>query len=111
LNPEKGCAMTLEELEKISDEELAIICNAIPRDLDTETLCKLEFDRRTRIKDNEYYVQRLEVQHQLNTQLVKEQVKWVKYSAIITASATILAALLGWYLGKESQELKTNDSY
>lgn len=50
--------------------------------------------------------QNIELQNQKNTELVEKQVRWVKFSAFITAGATLLAAILGWYLGKENQKTK-----
>lgn len=69
-------------------------------------IAEKEWQRRERIEQHENNKNEIELQHQKNTELVKEQVKWVKISAIVTATATILAALLGWYLADKSQGLK-----
>ena len=74
---------------------------------DPSSIAQLVYEEKMVQKQNEYVKEQIELQHQKNIELVNRQLKWVKFSAVITASATILAALLGWYLGKENQELRT----
>ncbi|MDO8446428.1 MAG: hypothetical protein Q7T53_10075 [Deltaproteobacteria bacterium] len=69
-------------------------------------LAQLVYEEKLMEQQDNYNKEQIELQHQKNTELVKEQVKWIKYSTLITASATIVAALLGWYLGQENQQLK-----
>ena len=96
----------VDTLKKMSDSELTKYQSGWKFGCESYLLADREWQRRERIKQHEFNKEELELQHQKNTELVKEQVKWVKYSAIVTGTATILAALLGWYLGRESQQLK-----
>jgi ABC-type proline/glycine betaine transport system permease subunit len=58
----------------------------------------------------EYTKQQIELQHIKNTELVNKQVRWITFSAIITAIATLSAVVLGWCLSelKSLQRLKSD---
>ncbi|MDD2310268.1 MAG: hypothetical protein PHH91_11870 [Desulfuromonadaceae bacterium] len=87
-------------------EDLSLNLSYSPLNSPDALLMRIVYEQKTMEKQDEYNKQQIELQHKRNTELVIEQVKWVKYSAIITALATIAAALLGWYLGREGQQLK-----
>lgn len=80
--------MADKDLTKLSNEELARMSTAVPRSLEIETLCKIEFERRAR-----------EDQHKLNIELLNAQTKMMKTSNAIIAVATVFAALLGAIVG------------
>jgi len=95
-----------DQYKDVPIEELAqSICGGYAAGSEHE-LKKLIYEQKTIERQFEHQKEQIELQHKRNTELVKEQVKWIKYSALITALATIAAALLGWYLGRESQQLK-----
>lgn len=87
-------------------KDLSLNLSGSPLNSPDSLLMRIVYEQKTMEKQDEFNKQQIELQHKRNTELVKEQVKWVKYSAVITALATIVAALLGWYLGRESQQLK-----
>lgn len=95
-----------EKYKKLSTDELAEIMGGREEIASKANIARLVYEERQMEQQDRYNKEQIELQHKLNIALVKEQVKWVKYSAVITAVATILAALLGWYLGQESHQLK-----
>jgi hypothetical protein len=76
-------------------EELAqSICGGYAAGSEFE-LKKLIYEQKVIERQFEYTKQQIELQHQKNTELVKDQVKWVKYSAVLTAISALTAAIAG----------------
>lgn len=69
-------------------------------------LKKLVYEQKMMEQQHEHNKLQIELQHQKNLELVDKQVRWIKFSAFLTAASTIIAAFFGWYLGQKSQERK-----
>jgi hypothetical protein len=71
---------------------------------------KLVYNKRMLEQQHEYTKQQIELQHIKNTELLSKQLRWIKFSAILTAIATLSAVVLGWYLSelKSLQRLKSD---
>jgi sterol desaturase/sphingolipid hydroxylase (fatty acid hydroxylase superfamily) len=73
-------------------------------------MAKFVYGERMLEQQYEYTKQQIELQHIKNTELVNKQVRWITFSAIITAIATLSAVVLGWCLSelKSLQRLKSD---
>jgi hypothetical protein len=92
----------LEKLKQETDEELiAIMCDYHE---EKRHLAKFIYENRCREREHEFNKAQIELQHQRNTELMNRQVKWIRFSAILTAIATLSAVVLGWYLSELKQE-------
>lgn len=80
---------------ELSIEELAQKIGDVAADSSLGRLMRIVYEQKVIKRQFEYNKQQIELQHQKNTELVKEQVKWVKCSAILTAVATLSAAIAG----------------
>ncbi len=67
-----------------------------------------EWQRRARLEQDQFTKANMERQNEINTSLVEKQVKWIKFSAILTAVATLAAGIAGslvtYMLTTESQK-------
>ena len=51
-------------------------------------------------QQHEYAKQQIELQHSKNEILLKRQLRWIKFSAILNAIALLAAVVLGWFLAE-----------
>jgi hypothetical protein len=77
-----------EELRKKSDDELVRFQGQNENVADYRILAEKEFQRRERLE-----------QHKLDLELMAKQVRWMKFAAILTASFSIIAAIVGAIAG------------
>lgn len=56
---------------------------------------QLAYEEKLMEQQDKYTREQIELQHRRNAELVKEQVKWIKYSAILTAVSTLTAGISG----------------
>jgi hypothetical protein len=80
--------MALKELEetlkKMPDDELVRFQGQHENNAQYRILAEKEFQRRERAE-----------QHELDLNLIADQVRWMKFSAILSAAAAIVAAIVG----------------
>lgn len=91
---------TAEELKTKTDEELATEAERHDSRSSEGVLINREWQRRERAAQYKDNKKQIELQHQKNMELVNKQLRWIKFSAILTAIATLLAVVLGWYLSE-----------
>jgi hypothetical protein len=73
-------------------------------------LARLAYSHRMLQQQNEYAQQQIELQHDKNMKLIDRQLRWIKFSAILTAAATLAAVVLGWCLSElRSQQTQEVD--
>ncbi|HQN24755.1 MAG TPA: hypothetical protein PK123_07560 [Bacteroidales bacterium] len=101
---------TAEELKSKSPEDLAILAERNDPRSAEGVLIEREWQRRARVAQHEYNKEQINLQHARNMELTKKQVRWIKFSAILTAAVTLLAVLLGWYLSeiRRPKHVKSN---
>ena len=58
-------------------------------------MARLVYNQRMIELQHEHAKEQIEIQHQKNMELTKKQLRWVKFSAFLTAAATLAAVLLG----------------
>jgi hypothetical protein len=98
-------------LKKKTDDQLAAWQSQFRPGSDTFILAENEWRRREKLEQHRYNKEQIELQHERNMELVKKQVRWIKFSAIITAIATLSAVVLGWYLSElKSLKFPKSDS-
>lgn len=76
-------------------KDLSLNLSGAPLNSPNALLMRIVYEQKTMEIQDKYNKQQIELQHKRNTELVKEQVKWVKYSAILTAISTLTAAIAG----------------
>ena len=74
-------------LKKKSDDRLADWQSQFHPNSDTYILAEKEWQRRERLE-----------QHELDLKILREQTKWMKFSAALGVVAVIVGAILGAYL-------------
>ena len=80
---EKRMSIT-DDLKKLTDDELAVRIVGLNCETQQSLLAKWEWERR-----------KLEQQHKFNRAILSEQVKWMKFAAILSAVAIIAGTILG----------------
>jgi len=61
-------------------------------------MAKLVYNEQIIDRQHEYAKQQIEHQHVRNVELLKKQLRWIKFSAILNCIALLAAVLLGWFL-------------
>lgn len=79
--------MSEENLPGKTDEELAVCQSKWQPNSDGHILIEKEWQRRARI-----------AQHELDVKLIKDQVKWMKFSAIVGVVAALAGVCLAAFL-------------
>jgi len=86
-----------ENLKKLPLKELAKKIIGSTTGL-TPEFAKLVYNERMMEQQHEYAKQQIELQHTKNIELLRKQLRWIKFSAILNAIALLAAVLLGWFL-------------
>lgn len=86
---------TAKELRTSTDEELAVLAERHNPLSSEGVLIDREWQRRERVAQHEDTKIQIELQHTKNMELITKQVRWIKFSAILTAISTLTAGIVG----------------
>ena len=86
---------TYEEYSKMSTPELCEAMADFGISESKANIARLIYEERQMAEQHKKEKERIELQHKLNMELMNRQVKWIKFSAILTAISTLTAAIAG----------------
>lgn len=94
------------QYEKYKDLPMQELCEIMAgyENLNSKAnIARLIYEERQMEERHKNEKEQIELQHKFNMELMNKQVKWIKFSAILTAIVTLSAVVLGWYLSEMKQ--------
>jgi hypothetical protein len=90
-----------EMYEHLKSKSLPDLCKEIAQiegTISKPLIARLIIEERQMQEKFKYEKEQVQIQHKLNIELTKKQLRWMKFAAILNAIALLGAVLLGWYL-------------